>query len=317
VRVVFLGTPRAASPALTALLDAGHQVRLVVTQPDRPAGRSRVPEPPPIKQLALSRGLAVAQPDRVRGEPFTRLVADREPDVLVVVAYGRLLPRAVIELPPHGTVNAHFSLLPRYRGAAPVQWALAHGETRTGVSTMRVVEQLDAGPVLLQQEVAIEPGEHAPALEARLAAVAGALLVDTLEGLRAGTLEPRAQDERQATIAPRLTRADGEIDFTLTAQEIEGRVRGFDPWPGVWARAAGRRLRLVEARSIEVPSSEPAGTVAELWHGEGLRVACARGTSLVLTAIQFEGARRMTARDAVNGRVLGPGSVLDGGTATV
>jgi methionyl-tRNA formyltransferase len=262
----------------------------------------------------MAHGLRVAQPPRVRGGALDALVAEHAPDVLVIVAYGRLLPRAVIERPLHGAINAHFSLLPRHRGAAPVQWSLARGDTQTGVTTMRVVEALDAGPVLLQRQVAILPREHAPALEARLARVAAELLVETLAGVAAGTIAPREQDHAQATIARRLDRADGECELTMTARELEGRVRGFDPWPGAWVRCGPRRLRLVEAYATDRPSDEAPGTIAEMIAGEGLRVACGERTSLVVTTVQLEGRRAMSASDAVNGRVLAPGVVLSSGS---
>ncbi|HKQ61459.1 MAG TPA: methionyl-tRNA formyltransferase, partial [Candidatus Polarisedimenticolaceae bacterium] len=275
MRLVFLGTPSAAVPALAALLRAGHEVARVVTQPDRPVGRSRRPAPPPVKQAALDAGLELLQPRRVKDEEFPAALRSAAPELLVVVAYGRILSDAVLELAPRGAINLHFSLLPRYRGAAPVQWALARGETTTGVSTMRIVSRLDAGDVLLQRAVPIAAGEHAPALEQRLAAIGAELLVATLAGLARGELRGTPQDEAQATYAPLLHRADGELDPTLAAPLLEGHVRGFDPWPGSWVRVepGGRRLRLVEARALDERGEQAPGSVLEL-RRDGLVVAC-------------------------------------------
>jgi methionyl-tRNA formyltransferase len=204
----------------------------------------------------------------------------------------------------------HFSLLPAYRGAAPVQWALANGERTTGVTTMQIDEQLDSGEILLQREIPIEPGEHAPALQERLAVIGADLLVETLERLGSGTLPRRAQDASRATLAPLLKNSDGEIDPGLSAREIEGRVRGFDPWPGVWVGRAGRRLRLAEAADTgRVDSATTPGQVLGL-EGEAVLVACGGGTLLRVTRVQPEGRRVIAARDAVNGRVLRPGDHL-------
>jgi methionyl-tRNA formyltransferase len=315
VRVVFLGTPDAAVPSLDALIEAGHEPVLVVTQPDRPSGRSRRPLPPPVKRAALAHGLEVFQPTRVRGAAFReRLAADR-PDLLVVVAYGRILPARVLALGSAGAVNVHFSLLPAYRGAAPVQWALAGGETVTGVTTMLMNEKMDEGDILLQRETAIEPGEHAPALEHRLAGIGAALLVETLGELGAGTLTPRPQDHARATLAPLLSRADGAIRPDLRAEAIEGRVRGFDPWPGVWLSRGGKRLRLVEARALEGSApGVPAGSLTELTR-EGLLMVCGEGTRLLVSRVQPEGGRVLEARDAVNGRHLRAGDRLEAAAA--
>jgi methionyl-tRNA formyltransferase len=311
VRIVFLGTPGVAVVSLKALLAAGHDVPLVVTRPDRPLGRSGRPAPPPIKRAASELGLELCQPTKVKGRAFLEKLAQYRPDVLAVVAYGRILSRGVLELAPAGAVNVHFSLLPKYRGAAPVQWALANGERTTGVTTMLIDEQLDTGDILLQREVPIEPGEHAPSLQERLAKVGAALLVETMARMGTGSLDRRPQDPARATLAPVLRRVDGEVDPGLAASEIEGRVRGFDPWPGVWLGRAGKRLRWVDATDTGRvdPETDP-GTVLEL-EGEGLIVACGGGTLLRVTSIQPEGRRVMTARDAVNGRQIRPGDRLN------
>lgn len=312
MRLVFLGTPRAAVPPLHALIEAGHDVALVVTQPDRPVGRSRVPRPPAVKQFALERGLPLFQPRKVRNRAFREKLASAAPDLLAVVAYGRILPGAVLRVGPFGAVNVHFSLLPAYRGAAPVQWALAHGESVTGVTTMQMNERMDEGDLLLQREVLVGPGEHAPSLEERLAGVGAELIVDTLRGLERGTLAPRPQDHDRATLAPPLTRGDGEVSPAMLAGEIEGRIRGFDPWPGVWMFRGGRRIRLIDGRAVEGRDHDaPPGTLTELTP-EGLILVCGAGTALLLERVQPEGRRVITARDAVNGRQLGVGDRLEG-----
>lgn len=311
MRVVFLGTPATAVPALTALLDAGHDVPLVVTQPDRPAGRSREPQAPPVKSAAASHGLEVVQPGGVRGPAFAETLAAARPDVLAVVAFGRILPRAVLDVAPLGAVNVHFSLLPELRGAAPVQWALARGATETGVTTFRLDEGLDTGDVLLQERVAIEPDEHAPALLERLASRGAALLVETVAGLAAGTLRPASQDHARATAAPILRRDDGFWLPDWSASELEGRVRGFDPWPGVWAARAGKRLRLVDVAALPGARTDALpGTLTEGASG-AIRLACAEGSVAEIRSVQLEGRRPMTAHEARNGRQLSPGDRLE------
>jgi methionyl-tRNA formyltransferase len=264
-----------------------------------------------VKTAALEAGIRVIQPERVKVPAFLEALAAERPDVLVVVAYGRILPEAALVVAPLGAVNLHFSLLPRYRGAAPVQWALARGEEVTGVTTMLMSARLDEGDILLQRDVRIEPAEHAPALTLRLAGVGASLLAETLGGLAQGTIEPRPQDPALATWAPPLRAADGEMAPDMTAAEIEGRVRGFDPWPGVWVRRESRRIRIVEARALEgVRTSEPAGTVLGLAASD-LALASGGGTVLAIRRIQPEGRRAMSAREALNGRHVAPGDRFD------
>jgi methionyl-tRNA formyltransferase len=308
---VFLGSPGSAVPALDALVASGAEVPLVVTQPDRPRGRSGSPKPTAVKEAARRHGIAIVDPASARGGALLGALRAAEPEALAVVAYGKILPQEVLDLPRLGAVNVHFSLLPAYRGAAPVQWALARGETTTGVSTMQVALPLDEGDVLLQREVAILPGEHAPALLERLARLGAALLVETLERLGTPGLVPTPQDGSRASYAPMLTAADGEASFERPAREIEGRVRGFDPWPGVWAWHEGRRVRLVEARedaSASGPSAPP-GTVVGFADG-AFHVACGGGSTLAVEAIQLEGRRAIAATEARNGRQLAVGDVL-------
>ncbi len=227
------------------------------------------------------------------------------------MAFGRILPAAVLDIAPRGAINLHFSLLPAYRGAAPVQWALANGETTTGVSTMRMNERMDEGPILLQSVVPIGALEHAPSLEARLAVVGAALLVETIERLERDELVEHAQDPARATVAPRLEGRDGWIDLALPARAIEGRIRGFDPWPGAWVACRGRRLRLASGRALggSVPLASP-GTILGLG-ADGVQVACGDASMLAVDAVQPEGGRVLGVRDAVNGRYLAVGDRLE------
>ena len=308
---MFLGTPREALPALEALVRAGHDVRGVVTRPDRPVGRSGQPQPSPVTVAARGLGLPVSAPGTVRGPEFVEELARHAPELLVVVAYGRILPLPVLRVAPHGAVNLHFSLLPKYRGAAPVQWALARGERTTGVTTMRISEGLDEGEILLQEPVEIEAGEHAPALAARLAEIGAVLLVRTLRELEAGTLVGRAQEAHAASHAPRLSRSDGDFDPSWTAAEVAARIRAFDPWPGVWLLRRGTRIRLLEAEDTGRldPRAEPGQIVA--LEPAGLLLACGAGTILRISRLQPEGRRPMPAAAAVNGRQIGIGERIE------
>ena len=311
VRIVFFGTPEVAVPALRALLEAGHDVPLVVTQPDRPAGRSRAPLPPPVKVFAESAGRSVAQPGKIRTRVFRERIAACEPELLVVVAFGEILSTRLLEQTPQGALNLHFSLLPKYRGAAPVQWALARGENSTGVTTMRINDQLDAGDILLQEKVDINTGEHAPALFRRLARVGAPLLVRTIEGWSSAEIEPRPQNPDDATLAPMLRRENGWVDpGRLDAPAIEGRVRGFDPWPGVWLRRGDRRLRLVHATAMALQvAADPGRLIASA--GGGVAMACAGGSALRLIDVQPDGRAVKGVADALNGRQLIVGERLE------
>ena len=232
MRVVFMGTPAFAVPSLEALGASDHEVVGVVTQPDRPQGRGQAVVPCPVKELALAKGLSVSQPEKIKSPEFLRQLSDWKPDVIAVTAFGRILPKAILDLPPMGCVNVHGSLLPAYRGAAPIQWALIHGDRETGITTMVMDEGMDTGAVLLQQTVPIEPEDTALELGARLAKVGGALLVETLTRLAERSVVPRAQDHSRATVAPLLKKEDGVIDWTQPATEIANRIRGLSPWPG-------------------------------------------------------------------------------------
>jgi methionyl-tRNA formyltransferase len=305
MRIVFLGSGSFAIPSLEALLQAGHDVAAVVTQPDREKGRGRALSPPPLKPVALSHGLEVVQPRRIKAPEALETLRGFRPEVQVVVAYGQILPRAAIDVAPRGTVNVHGSVLPRYRGAAPVQWAIVNGETETGVTTMLIDEGMDTGPVLLTRTTAIAGDETAPALEARLARMGADLLLETLAGLKEGTVQPVPQDASRATYAPLIRKEDGRLDWTQPAASIERRVRGFQPWPGAMTTLAGRELKVVKARVEGGGAGEP-GTVVEIGH-RGVVVACGGGTMLRLLEVQPESRRPMPAAAFAAGARLVPG----------
>lgn len=248
MRVVFMGTPAFAVPSLEALDNSDHEVVGVVTQPDRPKGRGQAVVPCPVKELALARGLPVRQPDKIKSPEFLQQLAEWKPDVIAVTAFGRFLPKAILEFPPMGCVNVHGSLLPAYRGAAPIQWALIHGDPETGITTMVMDEGMDTGAVLLQQTVPIEPEDTALELGVRMAQAGGALLVETLTRLAAETVVPRAQDHTRATMAPLLKKEDGVIDWTQSATQIANRIRGLSPWPGSYTFHQEHRLIIRKGR---------------------------------------------------------------------
>ena len=312
MRLIFMGTPASAVPSLRRCVEDGHEVAAVWTQPDRPAGRGKRLHVSPVKEFALGRGLTVRQPEKIRTDAAFDLFTHRTVDAVVVVAYGRILPPAFLRAPLHGCVNVHFSLLPKYRGAAPVNWAVAGGEKTTGVTTMLMDEGLDTGPVLLQRATPIGDEETAPELLARLAEDGAELLSETLA--RLVELEARPQDESAATHAPLLRREDGLIDWGMSAADIERRVRGFQPWPNAHTTLQGRRLIVLKAEAVAETEGGPArssgpGEVAEA-RGDRLVVACGGGTSLRLLDVQPEGKRRIDARDLINGTHVAVGEKL-------
>ena len=308
MRVVFLGSGSFAIPSLEALLGAGHEVAAVVTQPDKEKGRGRAVTAPPVKPVAIARGLTVLQPPRIKAPEALESLRSFRPEVQVVVAYGQILPRPVIDIAPRGTVNVHGSLLPRYRGAAPVQWAIVDGAEETGVSTMLIDEGMDTGPVLLARTTTIGPEETAPQLEARLARLGAELLVETLDGLRKGTVRPTAQDAARATYARLIRKADGRLDWTLPAAAVARRVRGFQPWPGASTTFAGRELKVVRAREEGAGAGEP-GTIVQV-DRDGLVVACGASTRLRLLEVQPESRHAMPAAAFAAGARLAPGARL-------
>ena len=315
MKLVFCGTPQFAVPTLEALLAAGHEMALVVSQPDRPVGRTQELAAPPVKQTALAAGLEVVQPEKIRNNPEfrARLEAIR-PEAIVVVAYGRIIPPWMLALPRLGCVNLHASLLPKYRGAAPIQWAVAMGETVTGNTTMLLEEGLDTGPILLQQEVTIRAEQTAEDLFEVLAQRGAPLVVETLAGLAAGDIQPRPQDHTLATLAPLLDREDGRMDFAArTADELRNRWRGFQPWPGAFTMLNGKKL-IVHRMAVAEPASLSPGSAAT--PGEirveqhRLLVCCAKGTWLELFEVQLEGKKRLPAAEFLRGMQLASGAGL-------
>jgi methionyl-tRNA formyltransferase len=308
-----MGTPETAVPTLRRCLEDGHEVVAVWTQPDRPAGRGNKLSAPPVKEFALAHQLTVHQPLKIRTEEARMLFASHEADACVVVAYGRILPASFLNAPRRGCLNVHFSLLPKYRGAAPVNWALARGETETGVTTMQMDEGLDTGAIYLQRSTPIGVAETAPQVLTRLAAVGAQLLSETLA--RLDELEPRPQREEDATHAPILRREDGLVRWDASAFEIERRVRGFQPWPNAHTQFRGQRLVIHQAAPhIEVATGVQlpvAGEIATA-RGDELEVVCGLGTHLRLSEVQLEGKRRMSARDFINGMRVRAGERLGG-----
>ena len=300
MRLVFMGTPETAVPTLRRCLDDGHEVVAVWTQPDRPAGRGNRLVASPVKQFALARGLTVHQPAKIRTDEARALFESHAADAAVVVAYGRILPAPFLRAPRRGCINVHFSLLPKYRGAAPVNWAIVRGERETGVTTMLIDEGLDTGHVLLQRATGIGDEEAAPELLARLAETGAELLGETLA--RLDEIEPRPQRDEGATHAPVLKREDGLIDWSLSAEEIGRRVRGFQPWPNAHTTFRGQRLVLWRALPLDAGGAgeHVPGEIVSA-RGDDLAVACGGGTVLRLVEVQQEGKRRMSARDFVNG----------------
>jgi len=311
VRLVFLGTGDFAVPSFEAVLLAGHEVLALITQPDREKGRGQRVKAPPIKPVAEGRGVRVLQPRRIREEAVVQALRDLRPEILLVVAYGQILPKAVLEIAPRGAVNVHASLLPRWRGAAPIQWAIASGDAETGVTTMLLDEGLDTGPLLLARGTAIGPDETASELSPRLAALGAELLVTTLRGLEDGSVVPLPQDGAKATLARILTKEDGRLDWSLPAATLACRVRGFHPWPGAFAVFEGRTLKMLRVRAEDAQDSNPhpPGTVLAIGEN-GVVVACADGSRLRLLEVQPESRKAMSAAAFAQGTRLRPGALL-------
>jgi len=311
LRLLFMGTPEFSVPVLDALVEAGHEVALVVTQPDRPKGRGRTMAPPPVKDRALALGLEVFQPRRVREPEAVLRLKEARPEAAVVVAFGQILPKEVLDIPPKGCYNVHASLLPKYRGAAPINWAIIDGEAETGITTIRMDEGMDTGDMLLKESVPIEPDDTAGTLGEKLSAMGASLAVRTLELLEAGGLNPVEQDESRATKAPMMKKELGRIDWSMTPLEIERRVRGLDPWPGAFTTLGGETLRVWKARPDEIGGfgGRP-GEVVDT-NKNGIKVA-ASGGALVIQELQAQGRRRMSAADYLAGHCIPAGTMLGG-----
>ncbi len=307
-----MGTPEFAVPSLEALVRSPDQMAGVVTQPDRPKGRGQVLTPPPIKLLSRREGLPFLQPAKMKDPAFLDALRAWQPDLIVVAAFGRILPPLILEIPPKGCINIHASLLPKYRGAAPIQWAVMNGERETGITTMLMDPGMDTGDVLLQERVSIDPDDTGGSLSRRLAEVASRLLMETIQRLKAGSLSPIPQDHAHATMAPLLKKEDGLIDWRRRAVEIANQVRGLSPWPGAYSLVAGERWTICGA-SVETGSAGTQAIGLVLRAGNtGIAVSTGDGT-LVINELQPAGRRRMTAAQYLAGHPLKPGLVLGQG----
>lgn len=301
MKLVFCGTPQFAVPSLERLAAAGFEIQLVVTQPDRPVGRGLELTAPPVKQSALKLGLPVIQPEKIKkNEEFQARLKSLQPDAIIVVGYGRIIPAWMLELPRYGNINVHASLLPKYRGAAPIQWAIANGEKTTGVTTMLLNEGLDTGDILLQRAMAIADEDTAVTLAPGLAALGADLLVETLRALEQGRIMPTPQDHSHATLAPILAKEDGLVDFNRTAAEIHNRLRGFQPWPGAYTRFRGKNLKLVDVQQTEMEATNRPGRLS-VFGDKQLYVSCGGSSMLRLLTLQPEGKKALTDREFING----------------
>lgn len=305
MRIVFMGTPDFAVPCLQRLLEDGHEVPAVFTQPDKPVGRHAVLTPPPVKQLALSHGIPVYQPTKMRDGTVAALLRELAPDCLVVVAYGRILPQEILDVPPRGCVNIHGSLLPRYRGAAPIQWSVIRGETVTGVTSMFMDAGMDTGDIIDTLTTPIGENETAGELFERLAPLGARLLSTTLAAIADGTVTRRPQNDAEATMAPMLEKAMGRLDLTRPARELHNQVRGMNPWPGAFCTVGGKTLKIHETR-VAAGSGAP-GT---LLCADPVTVACGEG-ALQLVTVQPEGKPRMAAEAWLRGARLPQGARLE------
>ena len=307
MRLIFCGTPQFAVPTFENLIAEKFDIELVITNPDEPSGRGYAMKAPPIKEVATRHGLALHQPAKLKDPATQEYLSRFHPDAMVVVAYGHIIPQWMIDQPRLGCINLHASLLPKYRGAAPIPWAIVRGESRTGVTTMKIDAGLDTGDMLLAREIEIGDEDTTPAISEKLSSIGADLMVETLRGLERGEIIPRPQDHSKATLAPILKKQDGLIDWTRPAEEIARRVRGFQPWPGAYTTFRGKTLHIWAARPAAVASttkSEPGLIDAQ---GRELFVACGAGTRLQIAELQLEGRKRVSARDFLNGIHLQPG----------
>ena len=309
MNLIFCGTPQFAVPTLEKLVAEKFSIQLVITNPDEPRGRGYKVQHSPVKEAALRHGLPLFQPARVKTDETREYLSQFRPDAIVIVAYGHIVPQWMIDLPPLGCINLHASLLPKYRGAAPINWAIIRGEKETGVTTMKIDAGMDTGDMLLERREPIRDDDTTETLGERLGVIGSDLMIETLRKLEGGEIMPRPQDHDLATLAPRLKKEDGVIDWTLTAEEIERRVRGLIPWPGAYTSFRGKRLHIWRAEAVVAEGSSAApGAIAT--EGKRLAVACGEGTELLLHEVQMEGRKRISARDFANGARVESGEIL-------
>ena len=307
-RIIFMGTGDFSVPSLTALHENHYDVLAVVTQPDRPKGRGRRLVSPPVKQVASTLNYPVLQPLRIKEPWFIEKIIALDPDLYVVVAYGRILPASFLSIPCLGAINIHASLLPKYRGPAPIQWAIINGEHETGVTTMWMDEGMDTGDILLSSKVPIRPYDTSGSLHRLLAEAGAQLLIKTLAKLKSGTLVGKPQDKLSATYAPLLKKGDGRIDWTMDVKSLDAFVRGMNPWPGAFTFLFGKRLKVLKVKDLRKPAREKPGTVLEGFPGD-FNVATGRGV-LALKEVQLESAKRLTAKDFLRGSPVPAGTLL-------
>ena len=308
-KIVFFGTPPFAIPTLKVLIEGRDPVVAVVTQPDRKKGRGQKVAPTPVKELALRYGLPVLQPERVKEETFLGYIRTLQPDLFVVVAYGEILPEALLGVPEQGAVNVHASLLPKYRGAAPIAWAILKGEEETGVTTMMMDEGMDTGDILLQAKIAIGQRETGESLYERLASLGAPLLKETVEGMKAGTIRPRAQDHTLASSAPSIKKEDGWIDWKREAKEIDRQVRALCPWPGAFTRWEGKFLKIYKGELRKGSAKGRPGTVS--WVGADFIGVETGEHSFLIQEVQLEGGKRMGVRDFLSGHPVVVGTTFE------
>ncbi len=308
LRIIFMGTPDFAEATLKALIDGPDEVVAVITQPDRAKGRGKKLTPPPTKVLAEAVGIPVLQPTKIKTEDFRNGLLSYQPDLIVVTAYGRILPKALLELAPMGCINVHGSLLPKYRGAAPIQWAVINGEKETGVTIIQMNAGMDTGDILLSAKIGIYPDETTGSLYDKLAVLGSATLLTAIQGLQEGTITPVPQDHSLATVAPMLKKDDGLIDWHKDAAEIEHLIRGLDPWPSAFCFLSGKRLRLFHPEIVHQDSDQQPGTVL-VADKRGIAIACGRNT-LLAKEIQPEGKKRMAVESFLCGHPLAAGTLL-------
>lgn len=306
MKIIFMGTPDFAAASLEALIASRHEIQAVVTQPDKPKGRKGELTPPPVKVIAKREGIKVYQPLKVRDEEFVKTLRAYNPDVMVVVAFGQIIPLSILKMPKYGCVNIHGSLLPKYRGAAPIQWAVLDGEKETGITTILMDEGIDTGDILLKKTIKIDTDETSGSLFDKLMALGAETILETLDELEKGSLTPTKQGESPTAYAKILTKAMGLIDFTKPAKELDCFVRGMDPWPSAYTLLAGKTLKLWKVRAVE--GGGKAGSVIDI-DKESFTIACGEGAIEVLE-VQLEGKKRMSAGDFLKGSTLNIGQEL-------
>ena len=308
MNIIFVGTPDFAIPSLSRLIASDNNILGVVTQPDRPRGRSKKLQPPPVKILALQHGLPVLQPEKVKEDNFIQWLKSQNPDLIVVVAFGQILPPKILNIPSSGCINLHASLLPDYRGAAPINWVLINSEKKTGVTTIFMNEWMDTGDIFLQRETNIEQEDDALTLSKRLSTLGSKLLLETINQLKKGILTPIPQNHSKASYAPALKKEDGHIDWRKSAQAIHNQIRGTLPWPGAFANLKNKLLKIFKSEVIECESQDPPGEISQV-NPEGIKVATGKGY-LLLTEVQLQDRRRMEVAEFIKGNPVSIGTVL-------